>query len=140
PADRLVLESCALSLAIVRESSGEAITRLSQIGVGLALEGFGTGYFTLAQLAELPLDEVRLHETFTARLTDGSIDGPTLVRAGVELVHALGVRAAAEGLHTQELVDSGLRVSCHGGQGSYFSRPLSADEVLPWLEGRYVRH
>ncbi len=140
PADRLVLEIGEHALAIEPEASGEAITRLSQIGVGLALEGFGTGYFALAQLAELPLDEVRLHETFTARLTDGSIDGPTLVRAGVELVHALGVRAAAEGLHNQELVDAALRVRCHGGQGSYFSRPLAADEVLPWLEGRYVRH
>jgi len=120
--------------------SSLALSRLqlddSKIRGGLALEGFGTGYFTLAQLAELPLDEVRLHETFTARLTDG----PMLVRAGVELVHALGVRAAAEGLHTQELVDAALRVRCHCGQDSYFSRPLSADEVLPWLEGLYVQH
>src|SRR5699024_12346060 len=117
PADRLVLESCALSLAIVRESSGEAITRLSQIGVGLALEGFGTGYFALAQLAELPLDEVRLHETFTARLTDGSIDGPTLVRAGVELVHALGGRAAPEGRPNQDRVQAPSRVRAPAGQG-----------------------
>src|SRR5699024_10258983 len=140
PADRLVLEIGEHALAIEPEASGEAITRLSEIGVGLALEGFGTGYFTLAQLAGLPLDEVRLHETFTARLTHGSIDGPTLVRRARALAPALGVRAAAEGLHNQELVDAALRVRCHGGQGSYFSRPLSADEVLPWLEGRYVRH
>ena len=56
PADRLVLEIGEHALAIEPEASGEAITRLSQIGIGLALEGFGTGYFALAQLAELPLE------------------------------------------------------------------------------------
>lgn len=140
PADRLILEIGEQAVAAEPEVSSEAITRLSELGVGLALDDFGTGHFTLAQLAGLPLDEIRLHETFTARLTDGSPDGPTIVRAAVVLAHALGLRTAAEGLHSPELAHAAFRSRCHSGQGSYFSRPLSADEVGPWLETHYVRN
>ena len=140
PADRLVLEIGEHTLATETEVIGEAITRLSELGVGLALDDFGTGHFTLAQLAKLPLDEVRLHETFTARLTDGSLDGPTIVRAAVVLVQSLGMRAAAEGLHGPELAHAAFRSRCHSGQGHFFSPPLSADEVDPWLTARYARH
>ncbi|MFW6641376.1 putative bifunctional diguanylate cyclase/phosphodiesterase [Nocardiopsis algeriensis] len=131
PPSQLVLEIGEDSLADDGEAAAAAVHRLRELGVGLALDDFGTGHFTLVQLAELPLDEVRIHESFTARLTDEA--GTAAVHAAVALVNSLGMDATAEGVRTRELAAAAREAGCRTGQGSHYSHPLRGDEVPAWI-------
>ncbi|WP_017571774.1 putative bifunctional diguanylate cyclase/phosphodiesterase [Nocardiopsis halotolerans] len=133
PADRLVLEIGESALIADADTATVAVQRLHDLGVGLTLDDFGTGHFTLAQLAGLPLDEVKIHESFTTRLVDRSDSGHTVVRAAIALVKALGMRATAEGVQSGELARAARDTGCHAAQGHYFSAPLTASEVADWI-------
>ena len=133
PASQLVLEIGEHALIVDTEAATAAVHRLRDLGVGLALDDFGTGHFTLAQLAGLPLDEVKIHESFTAHLTGGSDQGHTVVRAAITLVRALGMRATAEGVQSAELAEAARETGCHAAQGHHFSRPMPPGEVREWL-------
>ncbi|MET9798093.1 putative bifunctional diguanylate cyclase/phosphodiesterase [Nocardiopsis alba] len=135
PADRLVLEISERTLIADAETdaAAEAAARLRALGVGLTLDDFGTGHFTLAQLAGLPLDEVKIHDSLTARLSDEASGGRTVVRAAIALVRELGMRATAEGVRNAELARAAAESGCHAAQGHHFSEPLAPRDVLPWL-------
>ncbi|MFE6305383.1 putative bifunctional diguanylate cyclase/phosphodiesterase [Nocardiopsis sp. NPDC057823] len=135
PPERLVLEIGENALITDTEAATAAVHRLRDLGVGLALDDFGTGHFTLVQLAGLPLDEVKIHGSFTARLTDGTGNGPTVVRAAIALVNALGMRATAEGVQTRALAEAARDTGCQAAQGHYFARPMPAADVPAWLAG-----
>ncbi|MFI6577051.1 putative bifunctional diguanylate cyclase/phosphodiesterase [Nocardiopsis sp. NPDC050513] len=136
PPEQLVLEIGEQALITDTQAATAAVRALRGLGVGLALDDFGTGHFTLAQLAGLPLDEVKIHESFTARLTDDSDNGHTVVRAAIALVRALGMSATAEGVQTRELALAAGDTGCHAAQGHYFSPALAARDVTGWLGGR----
>lgn len=139
PAERLVLEVGEQSLIADPEAATEAVERLSDLGVGLALDDFGTGHFTLAQLAGLPLDEVKIHESFTTRLAEEPSRGHTVVRAAITLVRALGMRATAEGVSTAALAEAALEAGCHAAQGHHFAEPMHPRDVLPWWTAHTTR-
>ncbi|MFE9245276.1 putative bifunctional diguanylate cyclase/phosphodiesterase [Nocardiopsis sp. NPDC006938] len=133
PPDQLVLEISERTLIEDPEAATAAVGRLRALGVGLVLDDFGTGHFTLAQLAGLPLDEVKIHESFTARLVDGTASGHTVVRGAIALVRALGMRAVAEGVQSGELAEAARETGCHSAQGHYFASPMAARDVLTWV-------
>lgn len=133
PPGQLVLEIGEDALIADTAAATEAIHALHRLGVGLTLDDFGTGHFTLARLAGLPLDEVKIHESFTARLVDRSDNGHTVVRAAIALVKALGMRATAEGVQDAELARAACDTGCHAAQGRYFTPPLTADEIADWF-------
>ncbi|WP_017611254.1 putative bifunctional diguanylate cyclase/phosphodiesterase [Nocardiopsis xinjiangensis] len=133
---RLVLEIGESALIGDEEETTQAVRKLHDLGVRLALDDFGPGHFTLAQLAGLPLDEVNIDGSFVARLHE---QDHTVVRAGIALVRALGRRATAEGVQTAELAEAVREAGCHTAQGYYFSPPLPAREVVTWLEAHCAR-
>lgn len=133
PPERLVLEIGEHALITDTGAATAAVHRLRALGVGLALDDFGTGHFTLAQLAGLPLDEVKIHGSFTARLVDGSDNGHTVVKAAIALVRALGMRATAEGVQTRALALAARATGCHAAQGHYYAPPLAEDDVAGWI-------
>ncbi|WP_017605353.1 putative bifunctional diguanylate cyclase/phosphodiesterase [Nocardiopsis alkaliphila] len=139
PAERLVLEISERTLITDNDAATIAVERLRDLGVGLALDDFGTGHFTLAQLAELPLDEIKLHESFTTRLADDGSGGHTVVRAAIALVRALGMRATAEGVHGARLAEAASRAGCHVAQGNHFAEPLDPRDVPAWLAEHGIR-
>lgn len=134
--ERLVLEIGEDSLITDTEAVTAAVHRLRDLGVGLTLDDFGTGHFTLAQLAGLPVDEVKIHESFTQRLVDRSDRGHTVVRAAIALVKALGMRATAEGVQSRELAQAARDTGCHAAQGHHFAPPLTAGETTAWVCAR----
>jgi len=133
PPAELVLEIGERALISDTDAATAAVLRLRDLGVGLSLDDFGTGHFTLAQLAGLPLDEVKIHESFTTRLVDGSDNGHTVVGAAIALVRALGMRATAGGVQSRALAVAARTTGCHAAQGNHYSPPLTADEVVAWV-------
>ncbi|WP_345556246.1 putative bifunctional diguanylate cyclase/phosphodiesterase [Streptomonospora halophila] len=120
----------------VMVAEADAITptmlALADLGVSLALDDFGTGYFTLARLNGLPVEEIKIDESFVRRsLADP--DGHLIVQSAVDLVGTLGMRAVAEGVESEGVAADMRSMGCYAAQGRYFAAPLQAEAVIPWL-------
>ena len=105
---------------------------LERLGVQLSLDDFGTGYSSLVLLQRLPVSEIKIDRSFVKRLLT-SPDDTKIVRSIVDLAHALGIEAVAEGVETEEIWDVLESLGCDSAQGWYVSRPLPADRATEWL-------
>jgi len=101
---------------------------LSQLGVELAIDDFGTGHASLASMRHLPVDTLKIHESFVASL-GGEPGEVAIVAALVELGHALGLSVVAEGVETDAQLARLRDLGCDGAQGFLFSRPVPEDGV-----------
>jgi diguanylate cyclase (GGDEF)-like protein len=102
---------------------------LRQNGIRVAVDDFGSGYSALRYLRDLPIDEVKLDRQFIAPLL-GDPRSAAIVRAVIDLAHALGVTTVAEGVENAETAEQLRRYGCDTAQGFYYSPPLSADGML----------
>jgi EAL domain-containing protein (putative c-di-GMP-specific phosphodiesterase class I) len=109
--------------------------RITSQGLGvIAIDDFGTGYSSLARLHELPLDQLKIDQSFVMRMArDGD---ETVVRSIVELGHALGFRIIAEGVESEETWQRLVDVGVDYIQGYVMTRPLPAAEFTSWLRER----
>jgi EAL domain-containing protein (putative c-di-GMP-specific phosphodiesterase class I) len=125
-----ITESAVLSEP---ERVAETLERLKALGVRLALDDFGVGYSSLAQLRSLlPVDELKIDRSFVSGMTVGHEDR-AIVDAVVRLATLLGMEAVAEGVETSEQAGALLEVDCGVAQGFHFARPVRATEVTRLL-------
>ena len=135
--DRHSLEPGALGLEITEstmmsepERVRDVLARLARMGVTLAIDDFGTGYSSLGYLRELPVHVLKIDRSFVTGMTQGD-SGRAIVRATVELAHALGLEVVAEGVETEDVRDELRALGCEVGQGWLFGKPVPADELAP---------
>ena len=130
PTDRLVLELTeGATQPLVKLI--DTLTRFRIKGIGLAIDDFGTGYSSLMQLRQLPFTEVKIDRAFVADL-DRSRDSRLIVRAMVDLAHALGLTATAEGVETAEQLRVVRELGCDAVQGYLISPPIEAQALSSW--------
>jgi EAL domain-containing protein (putative c-di-GMP-specific phosphodiesterase class I) len=108
---------------------------LKSQGVGFSLDDFGTGYSSLSYLKRLPLDQIKIDQSFVGEAVTNSKDA-ALVRATVAMGQGLGMMVIAEGVETQEQCDFLAREGCHNYQGYLFGRPAPVQD----LQRFFVRH
>jgi diguanylate cyclase (GGDEF)-like protein len=101
---------------------------LSRTGVKLAIDDFGMGHSSLQSLKHLPVDTLKIHESFVSSLAGGPGD-IAIVGAVVELGHALGLSVVAEGGETDAQLAHLRELGCDGAQGFLFSRAVPEDDV-----------
>ena len=140
-ADR-ALAPCALQLEITEEflmaDFGRAravLTRLRDLGIQIAVDDFGTGYSSLAYLRDLPIDELKLDQSFVFPMADDA-RAAALVAATIGLAHSLGLRIVAEGVENHVAYTELGRYGCDQAQGYHMSRPVPAAELDHWLAER----
>jgi predicted signal transduction protein with EAL and GGDEF domain len=107
--------------------AARTMTRLKQLGVALAVDDFGTGYSSLSYLRRLPVDVLKIDQSFIEAL-DRPDTGSALVRTIVNLGNELGLATVAEGVEREDQRAALRRLGCSRGQGFLFSRPLSAPD------------
>ena len=100
----------------------EAIRRM---GVGIALDDFGTGYSSLAYLGRLPIDKIKIDQSFVRRLP-ADREAQAIVATVMSLARVLDKTVVAEGIETAEQAALLSTNGCQIGQGYYFSRPMPA--------------
>lgn len=125
PAERLEIE---LDESIVATTSIETMLALSAVrdlGVGLTLDNFGTGYASLSILKRLPLTVMKLDRSLIRTLPDDTEEA-ALVQAVVAAGHALGLTVVAEGIETETQRAFLAGIGCDEGQGFLFSHPQPA--------------
>jgi diguanylate cyclase (GGDEF)-like protein len=114
---------------------GSVLGALHALGVNLALDDFGMGHSSLQSLRALPVDMIKIHQTFVSAL-DAATDDSALVGAVVELGHALGLTVIAEGVETDVQLAHLRELGCDGAQGFLFSGPVTEDGVHELLVSR----
>jgi diguanylate cyclase (GGDEF)-like protein len=110
------------------ERAVTVLDELKKIGVKLALDDFGTGYSSLSYLKTLPIDTVKVDETFIATL-DGDPASKTVVTAIIGLAHGLGMTVVAEGVETERQRRELTKLGSDSCQGFYFARPMPASNL-----------
>ena len=126
---RLVLEVTESHLPDLTASA--ALARLREAGVQVALDDFGSGYSSLAQLVRLPIDILKLDRDLVVNL--GQEGGEAVLTAAVALAHSLGMRTVTEGIETSAQLAAVRRAGADLGQGYLFSQPLPPCELLELL-------
>lgn len=106
----------------------DVFTRLRILGVGLALDNFGTGLSSLTELYRLPFSEIKVDHSLIADVL-AERDAQTIVRAIVNLAHSLGLSACAEGVETREQLAFVRSVGFDSAQGQLFCGPEMPDVV-----------
>lgn len=94
----------------------------------IALDDFGTGQSSLTYLAKLPIDIIKIDQSFVARV-DIDPTSRALVHAVINLASSLGALAIAEGIETPGQLRVLREMGCDIGQGYYFGRPSAAADV-----------
>lgn len=110
----------------------DLLRRLKKIGVALSVDDFGTGYSSLAYLQLFPVDAIKLDKTFVNRGGEGT-NNLRLVKALVDLVHALELKVVAEGVETAEILQFLHASGCDEIQGYLLARPLKAVDFRRFL-------
>jgi len=127
-ANYLQLELTETSVMDNGSSVLEVLGELRKIGVKIAIDDFGTGYSSLSYLKRLPVDFVKLDQTFVRDATTNP-DDAGMVMAIITLAHNLRLKVIAEGVETEEQLKLLRLLRCDEGQGFLFGRPVSGEAI-----------
>ena len=115
-----------------RELAQAILTRLHEAGVRISVDDFGTGYSSLSYLRDLPVDEIKLDNSFVIPMRHDERSA-ALVSSTITLAHSLGLRIVAEGVETAWAYTELSQMGCDHAQGYFMSRPLPVAEFDRWL-------
>lgn len=117
-----ITESCLHeNIGLVRT----LVTSLKNQGIRISLDDFGTGYSSLSQLRSLPFDRIKIDRSFVSSLTEDP-ESVTIIKAITSLGEGLGLPITAEGIETEDVLDSLSRIGAYKGQGYLYGRPQPA--------------
>jgi len=129
PAGVLELELPERLLIENAEDWGPRMARLRELGVRIAIEGFGADYSSLSHVQRMPADSLKIDRCFVQDLGD-SVEGSLLVRSIAALAGSLNMEATAPCVETQAQLDALEASGCACVQGYLFGAPLTGDELL----------
>lgn len=131
----LMLEFTESVLLSNVETTREKIERLNELDVEFAIDDFGTGYSSLSYLSKLPMDLLKIDQSFVRNI--GIIESDAMiVRTIIDMAHTLNMAVIAEGVETQQQKDYLIAQGCTMFQGFLFSKPLSASDFTALLQAR----
>lgn len=129
---KLKLEFSETMLVYNVEEAIRKMNVLKSHGVQFTVDDFGTGYFSLAHLKRLPLDQFKIDGSFVRSLMEDS-SSRVIAQTILSLGETMTLSVIAEGVETAAQREFLLRLGCHAFQGFLFSHPLPADEFEEWL-------
>ncbi len=133
----LVIEVTESALMDDAEAALLVLNQLKSLGVRIAIDDFGTGYSSLVYLKRFPVDQLKVDRSFVAGLGQ-SHDDASIVHSVINLAHAFGITAVAEGIETQEHLDILCDLGCSFGQGCLWSPTVPAVRFDPSRWGSAV--
>jgi EAL domain-containing protein (putative c-di-GMP-specific phosphodiesterase class I) len=113
----------------------DRVVQLQEAGIRISIDDFGTGFSNLSQLAKLPFNAIKIDRSLIADI--GRNDkSENIVKAIVDMTHALGHKTIAEGIEKSEQLHFLQRIGCDTLQGFLFAHPMPAAELEIWEDER----
>ena len=131
-AGSLALEITETVLMEEADSPETVIDALAEHGITLALDDFGTGYSSLSRLKRFRLDVLKIDRSFVAGI-ECNIDDRAIVKATIDMAHAVGLTVVAEGVETREQEETLRGFGCDRAQGFLYARPQPAAAITDVL-------
>jgi diguanylate cyclase (GGDEF)-like protein len=122
--ETVLLEDLTIAEPVLRD--------LSEYGVGIHIDDFGTGYSSLSYLADLPVQTLKIDQSFVERLTESETNS-RVVQAIVGLGKAMDLEVVAEGVETEQQLLMVTRYGCDLAQGFFIGRPMGEMDLLEWV-------
>jgi diguanylate cyclase (GGDEF)-like protein len=135
PATALELELTESTIMADPERARAILEALHDLGVSLSIDDFGTGWSSLGNLRQLPVDEIKIDRSFVTGMAADTNDA-TIVQSTIDLGRNLGLRVVAEGVEDEEVRAQLQALGCDLGQGYFFSRPLDGAALGAWATAR----
>lgn len=133
PAERLEIEVAESTLMQNIDETWIKLRALADMGVQLALSDFAAGCSSLSHLKRLPVNKLKIGQSFISDLRENSND-TVIISAIVSLARVLGLKTQAEGIETVDQVQALIATGCDFGQGSYFAQPLPGEQTSALFE------
>ncbi|MBD8826082.1 EAL domain-containing protein [Pseudomonas sp. CFBP 13602] len=133
PAEQLIFEITESAIMREPEKALKVLNSLRDCGISLSVDDFGTGYSSLAHLKRLPVQELKIDQSFVRNLDETSEDA-VIVRSTIEMSHNLGLKVVAEGVEYEHSLRLLERWNCDTAQGYLISRPLTAVAFEAWMQ------
>ena len=110
-----------------------AVESLKGLGVGISLDDFGTGFSSLRQVHQLPLDKIKIDRSFTTGV-HANDNSRKIIRSLVSLCRDMELSCIVEGVETREELQALSELGCELVQGYFYSRPIPACEVAAFID------
>jgi diguanylate cyclase (GGDEF)-like protein/PAS domain S-box-containing protein len=120
------------------EAAIEMLQQMRALGIELSIDDFGTGYSSLSYLHRFPISTLKIDRSFVGRMSVNN-ENAEIVRTIIMLARSLKMDVVAEGVETVEQLAQLKALNCQYGQGYYFSKPLSANDMMGWLSKQQLR-
>jgi len=131
PAKAFCLEITESAIMDDPQRALATLDALSAMGFKLSIDDFGTGYSSLAYLKRLPVDELKIDQSFVRNMQSDH-DDEMIVRSTIDLAHNLGIRVVAEGVETAEAWNLLRELKCDQAQGYHMGRPMPVTDFSAW--------
>ncbi len=110
----------------------DILKELNDMGIQLSIDDFGTGYSSLMYLKQLPINQIKIDQSFVCDMLKNTEDR-VIVRSTIDLAHNMGHKVIAEGVNDEETLDMLSEMGCDMVQGYFISRPMPATQFEEWL-------
>lgn len=129
----LIIEIIERSFVQDTESCFKILQELQAMGVHISIDDFGTGYSSLAYFKSLPINELKIDQSFIIGLVNDK-SNQKLVQLIIQLAHAFDLKVVAEGIEDKITYNILKSMGCDIGQGYYMAKPMPKQEFHDWLE------
>lgn len=129
---KLTIEIIERSLITQVEQTIEVLNDIREMGIDISIDDFGTGYSSLSYFKRLPVNELKVDQSFVRNLLENKEDR-NIVKLIIDLGHTFNLKVVAEGVENKEIIKYLYKIRCDIFQGYYFSKPLPHYEYINWL-------
>jgi diguanylate cyclase len=133
PASNLTIEITENDILVDEVKVLPVLNKIIQLGCKLALDDFGTGYSSMARLRNMPINIVKIDQSFVRNISSSPQD-KAIVKSIIKLAHSLDKEVIAEGVEDLACLNILKEMNCEKIQGYYYGKPMSFEEFTVWLE------
>ncbi len=135
PPERIELEITESMAMKDPELLIKTLYQIKQLGIKVSIDDFGTGFSSLSHLQKLDVDKLKIDRAFVNEIQENSGDG-SIAKMVVQLGQSLELSIIAEGVESKMQAQTLMSFGCHLAQGYYYAKPMTKQDLHPWLENQ----